>query len=103
MLSSDCLRAQTLPRNICGCAVGVGGGTGGDGGVKEGGGWNGGYWEVNEGVGDGELGRMGVVLSGFATAFSPRLKAWQFAYLRRTQGVSCHYSDRDAAGSFSEQ
>lgn len=41
--------------------------------------------------------------SGFATAFFPGLKSWQFAYLRRTQGASCHYSDRDAAGSFSEQ
>lgn len=40
--------------------------------------------------------------SGFATAFFPGLKSWQFAYLRRTQGASCHYSDRDAAGSFSE-
>lgn len=46
---------------------------------------------------------MGAVSSGFATAFFPGLKAWQFAYLRRTQGVSCHCADRGAAGSFSEQ
>lgn len=36
---------------MCVCGAGVGGSTGGDGGVKEWGGWNDGYWEVNEGVG----------------------------------------------------
>lgn len=88
---------------MCVCGAGVGGGTGGDGGVKEWGGWNDGYWEVNEGVGMERWGEWEFVSSGFATAFFPGLKAWQFADLRRTQGVSCHCADRGAAGSFSEQ
>lgn len=37
-LPIDCLGTQMLPRNMCVCAAGVGGGTGEDEGVKESGG-----------------------------------------------------------------